>query len=224
MTLSTIFEHGYFKLARVRGVPIRIHWLTPLVLWALAEFRFIPGWWLGILTVVLVHELGHAVAVWTFRAEVLTVDLLPFGGECGWRGEVTRTQRAIIAWGGVCAQAVLWACTVVALAWLSPHGGFQRQLVHAFTDTNLMLIGLNLLPVRPLDGAEAWRLLAALWHAGGERKATALKMAARRDRLQEQIDAADKRADALDAAAARAIDEALARRMNVKVKVKPGGL
>lgn len=220
MTLSSFFENGYFKLFRVRGVPVRMFWLTPLVLWMLAELRFIPGWWIGILTVILLHELGHAAAVWAFKGEVLAVDLLPFGGECSWRGQVTPTQRAIIAWGGVSAQAVLWACATIALIWFTPHGSFQWHLVRAFTSTNLYLIGLNLLPVRPLDGAEAWPLLTIVWQ---ERAAKLKKrldaeraIATRRQRLTEHAEAADRRADALDEAAARAIDEALARKMNVK--------
>jgi Zn-dependent protease len=39
-----------------------------------------------------------------------------------------------------------------------PADPFTRQLVRAFTVTNAWLIALNLLPIPPLDGAEAWKL------------------------------------------------------------------
>ena len=60
------------------------------------------------------------------------------------------------------------AATWVALA----HVGrltapWQLQLASVFTSTNLWLIVINLLPIPPLDGSEAWRLLPRLFTGGG---------------------------------------------------------
>ena len=35
---------------------------------------------------------------------------------------------------------------------------FVDQIVEVFTATNVVMMLLNLLPVRPFDGAEAWRI------------------------------------------------------------------
>jgi hypothetical protein len=36
-------------------------------------------------------------------------------------------------------------------------------LAQVFTTTNLWIIGFNLLPIEPLDGARAWPLFPLLW-------------------------------------------------------------
>jgi Zn-dependent protease len=39
-----------------------------------------------------------------------------------------------------------------------PSWDIARQFTSTLTTTNLIVIALNLLPVRPFDGAEAWQL------------------------------------------------------------------
>ncbi|MGZ3461230.1 MAG: M50 family metallopeptidase [Archangium sp.] len=80
-------------------------------------FAVRPAFWAGFVLLVLVHELGHAWMVKRAGAEVLAVELSALGGVCRWSGEVTRVQRACIAWAGVWAQALVFlaALTVQAL-------------------------------------------------------------------------------------------------------------
>jgi hypothetical protein len=40
---------------------------------------------------------------------------------------------------------------------------FQLDVVRAFVSTNIFLMALNLLPIPPLDGAEAWRVVPLLY-------------------------------------------------------------
>lgn len=154
---SMKYRDGFLVLGHLWGAPIRVHWSTPIVAFVLTGLSFVPGAWLGFLVVVLVHEIGHAIAVRSSGAHVISVNVQGFGGTCEWYGNVTAKQRAIIAWGGVLAQAGLYIAARFASVVL-PSWGTLGELVYTLTATNLILIVINLLPIRPLDGAEAWRL------------------------------------------------------------------
>jgi Zn-dependent protease len=150
---------GYLTIGRWRGAPVRLHWTLPLVALMFGQGRFVPGFWLGFVLIVLIHELGHAIMVRRFRCAVMSIDVHGMGGVCRWSGSPTAIQRAWIAWGGVLAQLVALAAAYVAVALAGPPGTlFTMHLAAAFTTTNVWLIALNLLPVPPLDGAEAWKL------------------------------------------------------------------
>jgi len=164
---------GSLVVGRFRGAPIRIHWSTPIGVVAFTGFRLAPGAWLGFVLVILVHELGHAVAVNRCRQRTIAVDVHGFGGLCWWEGYATPTERAVIAWGGVIAQAALGLATLLALALSGrPGGAFAADLVGAFLGPNLWTILMNLLPIPPLDGAEAWAIVPILgsrWRRRRER-------------------------------------------------------
>ena len=57
-----------------------------------------------------------------------------------------------------------------------PTASFWTQMADAFTRVNLWVMLVNLLPIPPLDGAEAWRLFGLLW-ARRKRVATLKKTA-----------------------------------------------
>ena len=74
-------------------------------------------------------------------------------------GLPTAKQQATIAWGGVIAQGALLIVSLVvfsALGW--PEAGQRGELGDALTWTNASVAALNLLPIPPLDGADAWTL------------------------------------------------------------------
>lgn len=162
-----MFETGYFTVGRLGKrygrAPIRLHWTLPLGMLAFTRFSFVPGAWTAFVGLVLLHELGHAFLVRRARMQVMSVDVHGFGGMCRWYGVPTPTWRAIIAWGGVLAQAlVLLVALPIYLFVPLPPIAFVVQLVDALVWTNLILIVLNLLPIPPLDGAQAWPLLG-IW-------------------------------------------------------------
>ena len=140
-----------------RGVPIRVHASTPVGLYVLSGFRFIPEWWACTLALILLHEFGHAVVVRMAGGRATEVMLTGFGGHCAWVGGVSPVGRAAIACGGVAAQLILLvgALTLDALG-LVPPGPAAALVLGAATYSNAWLIGLNLLPITPLDGVEAW--------------------------------------------------------------------
>lgn len=150
------FQEGYLVLGHLGRAPIRVHWTMPIVAFALTGFSFAPGAWLGIVLLVLVHEIGHAIAARAVGGHVVSINAQGFGGTCEWYGNVTQRQHAIVAWGGVLAQAALYIVAQLTSI-LLPSWGFFGQFIDALTVTNLILIVINLLPIRPLDGAEAWK-------------------------------------------------------------------
>lgn len=170
------FSEGWLYVAQLRSAPIRLHWSAPLGAFFFGGFRFAPGYWLGFVLVILIHELGHAFVVRQSRQTVLSVDVHGVGGVCQWTGNASPIQRAAIAWGGVWAQLVLLALAFSTTLLITPPPGFALDFADALIRGNLFLAALNLLPIAPLDGAEAWKLpkLLLARRAARKRRAAAL--------------------------------------------------
>jgi stage IV sporulation protein FB len=156
---------GYLTVGWWRGAPLRVHWTLPLGAVVFGGGKFQPGVLLGFTLLVLVHEVGHALLVRRYRSRVVSIDVHALGGACRWSGDATAIERAKIAWGGVDAQLVLFFATVGLLSCFGePESKLLAQIARTFTTINGYMMALNLLPVAPFDGAEAWklpRLLAA---------------------------------------------------------------
>jgi Zn-dependent protease len=152
---------GSLVIARLRGIPIAVHWSLPLSALLFSRLRFAPAAWLGLALVVLAHELGHAALVRRNGLDVERIELFGWGGECRHSGYATRWQLAEIAWGGVLAQALLLPLGYL----LAPRfgSGAPAELLASFGEPSLFMIGLNLLPIPPLDGSRAWSLLGMAW-------------------------------------------------------------
>ena len=208
---------GYLTLARWYTAPIRVHWTLPLGAVVFGQGRLAPGFWLGFVLLVLVHEIGHGVLVRRARCQVVSIDIHGLGGVCRWQGHATEIQRAQIAWGGVLAQALLFAITAVALELAGdPHSMFARDLIDAFVSANVFLILFNLLPIRPFDGAEAWqlpRLLIARHFARRlDRRATrARDLAGAQHALERELAALEREPDRRTKAAVDAILDKMVR-------------
>jgi hypothetical protein len=156
-----------------------IHWTALALAIIVSGFSFRPWAWLAIFAVILIHEFGHAAAVLRARAIVVAIRMDGAGGCCEWAGYVTLTQRLAIAWGGVLAQLLLWGAAFVAYIYLGRFiSSFSGEFLPILLRWNLILIALNLLPVKPLDGYEAWPLLRLTWQDWRRRR-----LKARRRRL-----------------------------------------
>lgn len=169
-------EGGYFKLGRFGGAPVRLHWSAPLGAFAFCGFSFVPGAWGAFLLLILMHELGHAFLVRRFGLALVSVDVHGLGGLCQWSGTTTPTRRALIAWGGVFGQAILLVIGLVLRSALpSPHNMYLDQALGCLVMTNLMMMGINLLPIPGFDGAEAWRLFGRNALGGWWRRRRSMK-------------------------------------------------
>ncbi len=173
-----VLKAGWLRIGRVAGAPIRLHWSVPLAVVALTHFRFAPGAWLGVVLLILVHELGHAILVARARLPLVAVDVLGFGGLCRYQGYPTPRQRVLIAWGGILAQALLGLGTLASLlAFGPPRSPFVADLLDVFLYANLWLILFNLMPIPPLDGVEAWGVVALVRAARARRRMDAAEAA-----------------------------------------------
>lgn len=157
-----LLQGGSITIAHVRGAPIRVHWTTPLGAVVFTGFSLNPLVWIGFFLVVLVHELGHAACVRFYGYDVTSIEVNGLGGRCEWAGDPTAKQDAVIASGGVVAQAMLFLATVIVLAVTGPMPWFLDGIAHVFLSVNAWMILVNLIPIPPLDGSRAWPLLPIL--------------------------------------------------------------
>lgn len=157
----------YLQAFRFVSAPVLVHWSAALALplgWALTG-RFSSGlmWCLAFLVLMLAHELGHATVAKRFGVRVLSVRLHLFHGLCVHEMPKTARIEIAISWGGVLAQALLLGVAFIAVEFVTTAFGRipapWSAAVRVLTLTNLMLIMINLLPIPPLDGATAWRVL-----------------------------------------------------------------
>jgi stage IV sporulation protein FB len=157
-------SRGFWTIGRLAGAPIRLHWTVPLGALAMSRFTFAPAFWLGFVLLILLHELGHALFVLRYRLGLREIMVHGVGGYCAHDPARTAWQESAIAWGGVLAQfAAFVVAELVLLAAGPPRSIYTAQLAHVFTESNLFLIAINLIPIEPLDGRKAWPLLGMLW-------------------------------------------------------------
>jgi stage IV sporulation protein FB len=160
---------GYGSLGRISEVAVHVHWsLAVLVVAALAVGRdslaavaFLIA---CALAVILLHEWGHVLAIRRCGCRPYWIELYPFVGVT--RSEAPRSafDAACVAWGGVLAQL---SVAIPLLAWLWAFGYTSHGPVNAilaiFGPLSCAWAVFNLLPLPPLDGAAAWRIIPVLW-------------------------------------------------------------
>ena len=174
-------------LFRAGGIRFRLHWSFPLVAfvfagWTASEsggapFGVLFVWGLaqaGILySLVLLHELGHAVAGSVKGRPASEIVLTPLGGQAVIdRAMATPGMEAEVAFAGPAVNLVLLALSMAAVAlagwgWLASWGApFTLHAVLGFAFwANVMLAVFNLVPAYPMDGGRLLRALLA-WRRG----------------------------------------------------------
>jgi len=151
-----------------------------------------PAFWLAFALLILIHELGHALVVLRYGLGLSEIAIHGAGGYCRHEQSGTRFQEAFVAWGGVLAQLALFAATQVALLALGPPTSRPAaQVVHVFTEVNLWVAALNLIPFEPLDGAKAWPMLGML-AARWRKRAVVHEASARRRSVQDELRALER--------------------------------
>lgn len=157
----------FTHVGRIDRVDVYVHWSVL----AIAAFMLIGVWqkplttligiacWMG---VMLLHECGHMFAAKMRHSAVYSIELYPICASTKYETPWSRFDHAVIAWGGVLAQAVV---AVPILIWLklfgySPYDAVNEVLV-LFGFFSIAIAIFNLLPFHPLDGAIAWQILPA---------------------------------------------------------------
>lgn len=160
---------GSFQIARVYGIPVRLHWTMVLFLPYLA-LRLAgamgvesPAWgWVAAIALfasVLLHELGHSLVARGRGYPVRDIILTPIGGVAF----LTRSPRrsndelVIAIAGPLVSIALAVACWVLATPMLA-HGWIAPgATVDLIGSINLALFLFNLIPCFPMDGGRVFR-------------------------------------------------------------------
>lgn len=155
----------FYQLFAVAGIPVHLHWSTLAMFGALllaSLFLGVP--WIAaavaLLVIMLWHELGHAFIARRLGYPITGIMLFPLIGQCHYQQPYSAFEDARIAWGGVTAQLIVLVPAVATLTFFgnSSYGALNAVLI-VFTYFNVVIILLNLLPSRGLDGAKAWALV-----------------------------------------------------------------
>lgn len=161
---------GLWQLARWKGVPILLHWsvLLGLVWFGFRYQRLVPTLltFFGFFALLLVHELGHAIAARSRNVHVFGIRLYLLHGLCSHARPHRERDDVFIAWGGVLAQGVVLVLALLVkpiLTMVFPTAELVlAPLFRVLITGNALMIAINLLPVAPLDGHKAWRVLRPL--------------------------------------------------------------
>ena len=158
---------------RCFGFPVRVSpwfWLTSaIVIWNVSEQ--LDHKLVGVLAVfisILIHELGHALAIRYYggRSEIV---LQFFGGYATCNVNPSRMGNILIAAAGPAAGFFLWG-TLEFVVWQFP---LQVRSAHEYLQTLLLVLLwanwswslLNLIPVWPLDGGRIAHLVIGRFRA-----------------------------------------------------------
>lgn len=186
---------GWWTVTTIRGAPIRFHWTIPIGAFLMGRLAFVPAFWLGFVVLILVHELGHALLVLRYRLGLSELRVHGAGGECRHDDPGTPYQSSVVAWGGVLAQLCLLIATQVVIQVAGPPSSVHTMhLAYAFTETNLWIMGFNLLPIGHLDGVKAWQLvpmLLARYRKGAQTRAARGPLGQRRS-VQDELRSLEK--------------------------------
>jgi len=177
-----------FRIAKVKGIEIRVHATFALVLlWAALDWGVWRGLGLagalygvalvGLLFVcVTLHELGHSLVARHYGAVVRDITLLPIGGVARLEGGLHRPAQEF--WMSLAGPAVnialamlIGAAALPLLGWRAFSGlglllgrlnslSLEKLLLDLLA-ANLGLALFNLLPAFPMDGGRVLRALLA---------------------------------------------------------------
>jgi stage IV sporulation protein FB len=156
------------EIMQIKRVRVYAHW-SVLLIGALILFGALKrpaetlAAWIAYFSVILIHEWGHMLAAQWKGYQVLAIELYPIHGFVRFQEPWSRYDDAVIAWGGVAAQAVVAAPLV---AWVAIFGFTRSDAANVAIGIlgyySLAVAVFNLIPAAPLDGAKAWRIFPEL--------------------------------------------------------------
>ncbi len=163
---TKIPESGYLTAFYFRNIPILIHWTFPVGGLFVASFLGDFSWKSAIAlviaytTLILVHELGHALAAHIQSLKVHAVVVTATGGVCFVEKINAFSTLLIFYAGGIIAQfvALLIAITLIAL-FDNPSSVISGCFSLVYTVVNVILIVVNIIPTQGSDGKKILELL-----------------------------------------------------------------
>jgi stage IV sporulation protein FB len=166
-----VASHPHFRIA---GIPVRIEpifWVvTALLAFNLDDARLIIIWVAVVLVSVLVHELGHALALKAF-GQPSSIVLHGFGGVTLSRRRLGRARSIAVSLAGPVAAMALIGLPAYLVREsdvgtdlrFGYQGGFGLwPLIFFAVYVNVWWSVANLLPIRPLDGGNVMTELVGI--------------------------------------------------------------
>src|ERR1700687_626383 len=156
------------EIMEIKGVKVFFHWSVLFIgglilLGAVEDPRLAFTVLAAYHAVILLHECGHMVAAQRKGCLVTSIELYPIWGITRFSEPYSRYDLYVIARGGVLPQVTV---AIPLIAWVEIFGSTRFEPVNALLSImgffSLSMAAFNLLPIRPLDGSIAWRLLPAL--------------------------------------------------------------
>jgi len=178
------------RIARVSGIPIRIHFTFLLFVIWIAWFGLHASGSLFLVSLlalffcIILHELGHSLVAQRFGHRVRDITLYPIGGVASIEGSPTPVHEFFIAIAGPAVNVVIAGILAAILGaahqmpewswppWASQQnvGLLQSNPLAFLLIANLSVVAFNMLPAFPMDGGRVLRALLGL--AIGKPKAT----------------------------------------------------
>ncbi|TWU26271.1 putative zinc metalloprotease Rip3 [Novipirellula galeiformis] len=171
--------NGSFKLARIAGIDVFIHWTFAILIAWLIGIHVLQGnslvvaitgigFVLAIFGCVVLHEFGHALTARHYGIRTRDITLLPIGGVARLeRMPEDPKQELLVALAGPAVNVVIAALLMIpvylgsGVSSLSDvprlGSGFLEKLLYV----NIVLVVFNLLPAFPMDGGRVLRALLA---------------------------------------------------------------
>ncbi len=176
-------DGGSFRLARVSGIPIHLHWtfLALLIWFAVSSLANTPQngrdgampaylslvFVIALFACVVLHELGHALTAMRYGIRTRDIVLYPIGGIATLETMPRPRQELWIALAGPLVNLIiagaLYAGLRVANQPMTPFrlGATGASLAANLMTANVFLGVFNMLPAFPMDGGRVLRALIA---------------------------------------------------------------
>ena len=177
-TFGELKNHAYFRLKlRLLGARVHTHWSAVLVVAIIAALAFKTPIYaalfiLSYLGVIAIHEAGHAIVAIRLGYEVSDIRIGWFHGLCEHSASHYEWEEVMVAWGGVTAQAVVGIPIVLLGTLFGADPGYFGPVLMFLGYVNLAMAAFNLLPIEPLDGKKAWRIVPMLMEQAKAKRAT----------------------------------------------------
>jgi Zn-dependent protease len=171
---------GTFKLGKVAGIGLFIHWTFSLLIAFIVFINYRTGYsaiqilWsvvfvLCIFVTVVMHELGHALAAKNYGIQTRDITLLPIGGLARLDKMPEKPiEELVVAFAGPLVNILLALITGFFITFPENAEALAAQLssgvnasnffLHFFI-VNIVLAVFNLIPAFPMDGGRVLRAL-----------------------------------------------------------------